>query len=124
MVAGETLLTRGIERFRSTDAGQTWSKLGAASHLFSLDDQRSIAVNESTFYTVGTSGIYRTTDAGDSWHLFMDGIIGTGIGNLVTFNNRFYAYTGREIVQSTDGESWKRLSIGASKSVRKYAPSR
>ena len=117
LVAGETLLARGIERFRSTDAGQTWSKLGAASNLFSLDDQRSIAVNESTFYTVGSRGIYRTTDAGDSWHLFMDGIIGTGIGNLVTFNNRFYAYTGREIVQSTDGESWKRLSIGASKPV-------
>ena len=122
LVAGETLIARGLERFRSTDAGQTWSKLGAASNLFSLDDQRSISVNESTFYTVGTRGIYRTTDAGDSWHLFMDGIIGTGIGNLVTFNNRFYAYTGREIVQSTDGESWKRLSIGTSKSVEDMPP--
>jgi photosystem II stability/assembly factor-like uncharacterized protein len=117
LVAGETLLARGIERFRSTDAGQTWSTLGAASNLLSLDDQRSIAVNERTFYTVGTSGIYRTTDAGDSWHLFMNGIIGTGIRNLVTFNNRCYAYTGREIVQSTDGESWERLSIGAGKPV-------
>jgi photosystem II stability/assembly factor-like uncharacterized protein len=117
LVAGETLLARGIERFRSTDAGQTWSKLGAASNLSSFDDQRSIAVNESTFYTVGRRGIYRTTDAGDSWHLFMNGIIGTGIRNLVTFNNRCYAYTGREIVQSTDGESWERLSIGAGKPV-------
>ena len=117
LVAGETLLARGIERFRSTDAGQTWSKLGTASHLFSFDDRRSIAVNERTFYTVGWRGIYRTTDAGDSWHLFMNGIIGTGIRNLVTFNNRCYAYTGREIVQSTDGESWERLSIGAGKPV-------
>ena len=117
LVAGKTLLARGIERFRSTDAGHTWSKLGAASNLCSFDDRRSIAVNESTFYTVGTSGIYRTTNAGESWHLFMEGIIGTGIGNLVTFNNRFYAYTSCEIVQSTGGESWKRLSIGAGKPV-------
>jgi photosystem II stability/assembly factor-like uncharacterized protein len=122
LVAGETLLARGIERFRSTDAGQTWSTLGAASNLLSLDDQRSIAVNERTFYTVGTSGIYRTTDAGDSWHLFMDGIIGTSIWSLVAFNNRFYAYTGSEIVQSTDSDSWKRLSIGASKPVENMPP--
>ena len=122
LVTGETLLARGIERFSFNRCRQTWSKLGDASHLFSLDDQRSIAVNESTFYTVGARGIYRTTDAGDSWHPFMDGIIGTGIGNLVAFNNRFYAYTGREIVQSTDGESWKRLSIGASKPVENMPP--
>ena len=96
LVTGETLLARGIERFRSTDAGQTWSKLGAASNLSSIGDQRSVAVNESTFYTVGVLGIYRTTDAGDSWHLFMDGIIGTSIRSLVAFNNRLCAYTGRE----------------------------
>ena len=114
LVAGETLLARGIERFRSTDAGQTWSKLGAASNLFSLDDQRSIAVNESTFYTVGARGIYRTTDVGDSWHLFMDGIIGTSIRSLVAVNNRLCAYTGRDIVQSIDGgESWKSIPVDA-----------
>ena len=114
LVSGETLLARGVERFRSTDAGQTWSKLEAASNLFSLDNQRSIAVNESTFYTIGANGVYRTTDAGDSWHLFMDGIIGTRMQDLVAFNDRLCAYTGRDIVQSTDGgESWKSIPIDA-----------
>ena len=114
LVAGETLLAQGIERFRSRDAGQTWSKLEASSNLYSLNDRRGIAVNESTFYTIGVNGVYRTTDAGDSWHLFMDGIIGTRMQDLVAFNDRLCAYTGRDIVQSTDGgESWKSIPIDA-----------
>ena len=53
----------------------------------------SVAVNENTFYKAGQSGIYRTTDGGESWHLFMDGMVGTGILDLVSVNNRLYALT-------------------------------
>ena len=71
----------------------------------------TIPVNE---IEIGGNGIYRTTDAGDSWHLFMDGIIGTGIRSLVAFNNGLCAYTGKDIVQSTDGgESWKKIPVDA-----------
>ena len=72
----------------------------------------AVAMNETTFYKAGASGIHRTTDSGESWHLFMDGIVGTRANNLVVFNNRLYAHTGYEVYQSTDeGGTWKELSI-------------
>ena len=112
LVAGETLLVQGVEQFRSTDAGQTWTQLDTASVPSPFDFRRIVAADERVFYTIGGNGIYRTTDAGGSWHLFMDGIIGTGIRSLVAFNNTLCAYTGRDIVQSTDGgESWKRIPV-------------
>ena len=112
LVAGETLLVQGVDQFRSTDAGRTWTQLDTAPVLSRLDLRRIIAADEKVFYTIGGNGIYRTTDAGDSWHLFMEGIIGTGIRSLVAFNNRLCAYTGRDIVQSTDGgESWTRIPV-------------
>ena len=111
-VAGETLIIQGVEQFRSTDAGETWTKLDVNTRSFIGLNSRHTGRNETTFYAVGTNGIYRTTDAGESWHPFMDGIIGTRIGSLVAFNNRLYAYTYSDIAQSTDaGESWKSVLI-------------
>ena len=113
-VVGKTLLAQGIERFRSTDAGETWTNLGVDVNLLPHYNLRSVAVNEKTFYTVGRLGIYRSTDAGASSHLFMNGMVGTKIKNLVAFNGRLYVDTGRNVVQSTDGgESWKNLRIDA-----------
>ena len=114
LVAGETFLVRGTERFRSTDAGQTWTKLGTDPNLTMYGIWENLGVNERTFYTVGIYGIHRTTDAGDSWQLFTDGIIGTRTQELVVLNDRFYTYTDRNFAQSSDdGESWKSVQINA-----------
>ena len=119
-VAGKTLLAHGIQRFRSTDAGEIWTNLGVNANLLPHNNSRSVAVNEKTFYTVGTLGVYQTTDAGDSWHLFMNGIVGTKIKNLVAFNDRLYVHTGRNVVQSTDGgESWESLRIDTGERIEK-----
>jgi len=119
-VAGKTLLAQGIQPFRSTDAGETWTNLGVDTNLLPHDNLRSVAVNEKTFYTVGTLGVYQTTDAGDSWHLFMNGMVGTKIKNLVAFNDKLYVHTGRNVVESTDGgESWKSLRIDTGERIEK-----
>ena len=111
-VAGETLIAQGVEQFRSTDAGKTWTKLDVNTRSLTGLNSRHIGMNGRTFYAVGTRGVYRTTDSGESWHPFMDGITGTMISNLVAFNNRLYAYTYHDIVQSIDaGESWKSVQI-------------
>ena len=121
-VAGETLITQGVEQFRSTDAGKTWTKLGVNTRALTGLNSRHIGVNGSIFYVVGTNGIYRTIDAGESWRPFMDGIIGTSIGSLVAFNNRLYAYTYPDIVQSTDaGESWKSILIDSKSTGKKQS---
>ena len=112
LAAGETILALGATQFRSTDGGQTWTELGIAPDIQMIRSLPAVAVNETTFYKAGASGIHRTTDSGKSWHLFMDGIVGTRANSLIVFNNRLYAHTGYEVYQSTDeGETWKKLSI-------------
>ena len=119
LVVGETIFAETTTRFRSRDGGQTWVDLGFDWDSFVLSGLASVAGNENTFYKAGKSGVYRTTDGGESWHLFMDGVIGTGILDLVTLNNKLYAHTGDALVQSADGgESWKTVRIDLSNSRR------
>ena len=114
LVAGKTILAQTTTRFRSKDGGQTWIDLGFDMDSFMLSGFPSVAGDENTFYKAGTSGVHRTTDGGESWHLFMDGMVGTRILNLVGFNNRLYAHTGDGMVQSMDGGgSWKTVRIDA-----------
>ena len=112
LVVGETIFAETTTRFRSRDGGQTWVDLGFDRDSFVLSGLASVAGNENTFYKAGKFGVRRTTDGGESWHLFMDGMVGTRILDLVTFNNRLYAHTGDAVVQSTDGGgSWKTVRI-------------
>ena len=114
-VAGKTILAQAFNQFRSTDGGQTWTELGFETDSLKLNSFPSVATDEKTFYKTGPTGIHRTTDAGESWHLFMDGMVGTGILDMVAVNNRLYAHTEEDIVQSTDaGESWKVIGISDS----------
>ena len=127
LAAGETLLALGATEFRSIDGGETWTNLGLDSQSFMLSNFPSAVVNERTFYKVGVFGIQRTTDAGESWHPFMDGVPGTRINDLVVFNNRLYAHTGYEVFQSVNGgRSWKSVPIDKDINLRfeKQAPSR
>ena len=113
LTVGDTLLALGFFQFRSTDGGQTWSKFGYDSHIPSMSSIPTVAVDEQTYYKVGVFGIHRTTDGGESWHLFMNGILGTRAIDLAMFNNRLYAHTSHEIFQSTDGGgSWKSVRAG------------
>ena len=115
LVVGETIFAETTTRFRSRDGGQTWVDLGFDTDSFVLSGLASVAGNENTFYKAGKFGVRRTTDGGESWHLFMDGMVGTGILDLVTLNNRLYAHTSDALVQSTDGgESWQTIQIDVS----------
>ena len=120
LVAGRTILAQAFTQFRSRDGGQTWTDLGFEIDSLKQNAFPSAATDENTFYKVGTSGIHRTTDAGESWHLFMDGIVGTRMLNLGSVNNRLYAHTEEGILQSTDsGESWKPVPVDANNSSHK-----
>ena len=116
LVADKTILAQSLVQFRSRDGGQTWTTLRFEVDSLIQNAFPSVAVNENTFYKAGPTGIHRTTDGGESWHLFMDGIVGTGIQDLVSVNNKLYAYTGEGVVQSIDGgESWKAVPAKVSK---------
>ena len=119
LAADKTLLALSLTQSRSTDGGKTWTKLTKLKDDWNfLRDIRlpSVIVNEKTCYKASVSSIHRTTDGGESWHLFMNGIIGTLITDLVAFDNRLYTHTGYDIYQSTDaGGSWKKIPTDGQK---------
>ena len=108
LAAGKTLLALGLRQSRSADGGQTWTELEDDWSFLGKSRLPAVTVNEKTCYKANLYGIYRTTDGGESWHLFMNGMMGTFIVDLVAFDNRLYAHNGYEVYQSTDaGVSWK-----------------
>ena len=114
LVVGEMIFVYGVEQFRSRDGGQTWTQLG-----FDVNSLAYVAHNENTLYKTGEYGIHRTTNGGESWHPFMDGMIGTGARDMVAFNDNLYVHTNSGIVQSVDsGESWTTIPVNASEHVR------
>ena len=108
LAADKTLVALSLTQSRSTDGGQTWTKLKGDWNFLRRSRLPAVIVNEKTCYKANLWGIHRTTDGGKSWHLFMNGMKGAFIVDLVAFNNRLYAHNGYEVYQSTDaGMSWK-----------------
>lgn len=121
VATGKTLLALGANEFRSTDGGNTWIDIGFDSNSLMLNSLPAVAVNDTTFYKSGAFGVQRTTDGGESWHLFMNGMPGRSLNDLVVFNNMLYAHTGYEVYQSTDeGVSWKKVGIDSEAVSRKF----
>ena len=114
LAAGEGLLALSAAQFRSMDGGETWTKLGMDAHSLLINSIPAAAVDERTFYKVGAFGIHRTTDGGKSWHLFMNGVMGTRANDLIAFNNRLYVHTSNDVFQSTNaGVSWQKVPTTA-----------
>ena len=119
LTAGKTLWALGYIGFqcRSTDGGETWTNHGykkldplSMMNSFMLSVFPAIGMNENILFKASPFGLIRSTDAGESWHPFMTGMVGTQISNLVAFKNALYAYTGTNIAKSTDGGmSWRDL---------------
>ena len=116
--------------FHSTDLGASWTEITPKNEsefmspslgvMFLADtgetllSQGIVAAEKNTFYRASPLGIYRTTDAGKSWHPFMNGIIGTTIHDLVAVNDTLYVNTGRDFLQSVNGgETWATVRIDA-----------
>ena len=112
LAVGETLLALGEYQSRSVDGGKTWTQLGLDSSWMLENSLPVVMMNERTFYKTNRFGLHRTTDGGNSWYPFMNGMTGTLIIDLVAFNNRLYAHTGYEVYQSSGaGESWKKVPV-------------
>ena len=108
LAAGKTLLILGISELRSTDAGKTWTSLRDNLNAFGVSRFPAVVADENTFYKVDIFGISRTTDAGETWHPFVNGMTGPATYDLITLTHRFYMHIGGDLVQSTDGgETWE-----------------
>ena len=123
LAAGETVLVIGTDDgvvIRSNDTGDTWTCIessGITSMQFSV--RRTVALNENTFYTGGSTGIHRSTDGGKTWHRFntkfesrVDSLVRLTAGPTPNIPSPLYARVGPNLVKSTDrGGSWDAISI-------------
>ena len=114
LATGNAVLALGMINFRSTDGGKTWTEFGYSSETLVPSSYRAVAVDENTIFATGPSELKRSTDGGESWHSFTDGIVGTQIFNLVGFKNELYTSTATGATKSTDGgETWEKLPMNS-----------
>ena len=123
LAAGETLLLVGQDDgvvARSIDCGNTWTSVessGITPMQFSIGS--TVALDENTFYTGGSTGIHRSTDGGQTWHRFntrfesrVDGLVSFVTGAASNASTALYASVGPSLVKSTDGgKSWDPVSF-------------
>ena len=110
---GNSVLALGMINFRSTDDGKTWTEFGFNSDGMISAMFDTVAVDENTIFTPTPSGLRRSTDGGESWHPFTDGIVTTNIFNLVAFQDTLYTSPSTGVAKSSDGgASWEKLTIG------------
>ena len=110
VAAGETLLVLGAGVLGSRDAGDTWEYLGFHKHALSVGLFPAVALDENTFFNAGVYGPGRSTDGGNSWHLFTAGIAESHILDLAQVNNVLYAATNKGVAKSIDGgNQWTQM---------------
>jgi len=116
---GNTVLLIGIHDgfvARSIDNGNTWKLeeyTGIPASSYAVSD--AVAINESTYFTIGNSGILHSDDGGISWQRIrvseksrIDNIIRLKTNNMGDPSASFYAMIINEVFQSNDkGKSWK-----------------
>lgn len=125
-----TVMLIGTDTLRSNDAGKTWVSVNKTILSGHTLGQNTVAVlksestnhssNQQEFtnikyqYFIGNSkGVHRSTDEGESWEPFNDGL-GGKIQNLTVFNNKLYAIANKQLITTTDhGKSWKRIPVKA-----------
>lgn len=119
---GNVVLALGMINFHSTDSGKTWTEFGFNSDEMILDIFPAVAVDKNTIFKTGPSGLKRSADGGESWHLFTDGIVGTRIFNLVGFKGALYTSASKGLTKSSDGGgSWTKLTVSSGELTLKPA---
>ena len=108
--AGETSLMQNIQRLYSEEGAPM--NLRSAMDLFMLNKQPFVTVDDNTYRT-GIYGTYHTTDGGNSWKPFMEGMEGSVTLGLFVFNDQLYLHTLEGIYRSTNtGTSWELVRAG------------
>ena len=114
LATGDAVLVLGMVSFRSTDAGKTWTEFAFNANMGIPTIIPSVTVDENTIFGDSTSGLMRSTDGGESWHPFTDGIVSTNIFNLVGFKDELYTSPSTGVAKSSDGgESWEKLTVSS-----------
>ena len=114
LATGNAVLALSMISFRSTDGGKTWTEFGFNPDPMTSSIFPAVAVDENIIFKSVPSELTRSTDGGESWHPFTDGIVSSNIFNLMRFKDELYTSTSTGVFKSTDSsESWKKLTLSS-----------
>ena len=112
----KVMLAHPRELFYSVNAGETWTSLDLKDRSAGMNNIAPpiVMLDADTFYRGSQTGVYHTTDAGESWHQLNTGLAGTTVMDLFSINGKLYASEMDGLVTSADGgESWTPFTVDA-----------
>lgn len=93
--------------FKSVDAGVTWTPIETAR------DAEGFAKLGDKYFAVGYSGVYVSTNQGDSWTLSNSGLSNSWPSDIIVSGEKLYIATQHGVFVSTNaGDSWNRAGTG------------
>ena len=100
------------ELYASKDSGVTWESIcsrpsGTAIELFIIGEK---------FYLVMEDEVFISTDVGNSWVLFNDGMENREITTAAAIGNTLFVGTNRGVYR-LNSDSWEQLSVGTFRTV-------
>ena len=113
--------------FASDDHGVTWSTIGPrpqgrAIALLITEPSKEHRPRDVQIemYLVLTDGVLRSTDVGNTWHAFNDGLTAPEIQDAVAIENILFLGTSRGLYRLNSGV-WKKLPVVQSQSIGSLA---
>ena len=121
---GETLyIATQTNLFASTDRGVTWYTVGPrprgrAIALLITDPSKVRRPRDVQIemYLVLADGVFRSTDVGNTWHAFNDGLTAPEIQNAVAIGNVLFLGTRQGLYRLSSGV-WEKLPVAQSQSI-------
>jgi photosystem II stability/assembly factor-like uncharacterized protein len=108
----EGSITQNNGVYRSSDNGETWTKVTAGVQVFYV---ASLAVNGSTILMGSSSRIvYRSTDNGDSWTAVYDGMEDGYIRSVATNGTSMVAVSNDVYHAPVNGTNWTKATLSSS----------
>jgi len=125
---GETLyIATRTSLFASGDHGVTWSTIGPRPQgraIALLITEPNEAHRSRDFqiemYLVLTDGVFRSTDVGNTWHAFNDGLTAPEIQNAVAIENILFLGTNQGLYR-LNLDVWDKLPVAQSQSIDSLA---
>ena len=120
---GTLYITTQTELFASTDRGETWAPIGSRPQGSAIALIITDPILESRpqdaevdMYLVLTNGVFRSTDAGNTWHAFNDGLSEPQIQDAAAIGDVLFLGTERGLYR-LNSEVWEKLPIVQSESI-------